>query len=91
MSGSTPNQNQPTLSPQELVALVTTLQTEVLGLKTRMDEGEVQNDSLRETIVNLMHENELLKRRLYGNKTSARTPTKKSPSRSAASCRVCPA
>ena len=69
VSESTPNQNQPTLSPQELVALVTTLQTEVLGLKTRMDEGEVQNDSLRETIVNLTHENELLKRRLYGNKT----------------------
>ena len=69
VSESTPNQNQPTLSPQELVALVTTLQTELLGLKTRMDEGEVQNDSLRETIVNLTHENELLKRRLYGNKT----------------------
>ena len=69
MSESTPNQNQPTLSPQELVALVTTLQTEVLGLKIRTNEGEVQNESLRETIVNLTHENELLRRRLYGNKT----------------------
>jgi len=41
----------------------------MLGLKTRMNESDVQNDSLRETIVNLTHENELLKRRLYGNKT----------------------
>lgn len=34
-----------------------------------MRESEVQNESLRETIVNLTHENQLLKRRIYGNKT----------------------
>lgn len=49
--------------------LVSTLQTEVLGIKTRLTESETRNDSLQETIVNLAHENELLKRRLYGNKT----------------------
>jgi hypothetical protein len=34
-----------------------------------LSEREVQNESLRETILNLSHENELLRRRLYGNKT----------------------
>jgi len=69
VSQSTPNDGALTLSVQELVGLVSTLQTEVLGLKAQMGERDVQNDSLRETIVNLTHENELLKRRLYGNKT----------------------
>lgn len=49
--------------------LVSALQTEVLGIKTRLSERETQVDSLQETIVNLAHENELLKRRLYGTKT----------------------
>ena len=49
--------------------LVSALQTEVLGIKTRLNERETQVDSLQETIVNLAHENELLKRRLYGTKT----------------------
>ncbi|HWA74836.1 MAG TPA: IS66 family transposase [Polyangiaceae bacterium] len=49
--------------------LVSTLQTEVLGIKTRLNERETQVDSLQEAIVNLAHENELLKRRLYGTKT----------------------
>jgi transposase len=59
----------PTLSPAELTALVSTLQVELVGLKSRLTERDVQNESLRETIVNLSHENELLRRRLYGNKT----------------------
>jgi len=59
----------PTLSPAELIALVSALQVEVVGLKTRVSERETQNDSLRETILNLTQENELLKRRIYGNKT----------------------
>jgi hypothetical protein len=58
-----------TLSAQDLLALVSTLQTEVLGLKTKVSEQDAQNASLRETIVNLTHENELLRRRIYGNKT----------------------
>ena len=34
-----------------------------------MRESELQNEALRETIVALTHENQLLKRRIYGNKT----------------------
>ena len=34
-----------------------------------MGEREQQNESLRETILNLTHEKEILRRRLYGNKT----------------------
>jgi hypothetical protein len=60
---------KPKLSSDELAALVSTLQVEVVGLKTRFAESETRNASLEETIVNLAQENELLKRRLYGNKT----------------------
>src|SRR5687768_5583024 len=45
------------------------LQVELVGVKSRMHEGEAEMVSLRETIVNLTHENQLLKRRIYGNKT----------------------
>ena len=69
VSQSTPHDGEPILSVQELVALVSTLQTEVLGLKTQAVEQDTKVDSLQETIVNLTHENELLKRRLFGNKT----------------------
>jgi hypothetical protein len=61
--------DQPTLSAAELTSLVSTLQVELLGLKSRVSDRETENDSLRETILNLTHENELLKRRIYGNKT----------------------
>jgi transposase len=61
--------DQPTLSAAELSSLVSTLQVELLGLKSRVSDRETENDSLRETILNLSHENELLKRRIYGNKT----------------------
>jgi transposase len=60
---------KPKLSTDELAALVSTLQVEVVGLKTRFAESETRNASLEETVVNLAQENELLKRRLYGNKT----------------------
>jgi len=49
--------------------LISTLQVELVALKTHMSERDDQNASLRETILNLTHENELLKRRIYGNKT----------------------
>jgi transposase len=62
------------LSSEDLAALLSNLQVEVGGLKTRLTEAETQNESLRETILNLTHENELLKRRIYGNKTE-RTQT----------------
>jgi transposase len=58
----------------ELAAAVSALQVQLVGVQSRMREGEVQNESLRETIVNLTHENQLLKRRIYGNKTE-RTQT----------------
>lgn len=58
-----------TPSRDELAGLVAALQVELVGLKSRISESEVQNASLRETILNLTHENELLKRRIYGNKT----------------------
>ena len=51
------------LSADDLATLVSTLQTEMLGIKTRLTEREVQVDSMQETIVKLAHENELLKRR----------------------------
>jgi hypothetical protein len=54
-------------SPAELAAIVSTFQAELLAVKA-------QNESLRETLLNLSHENELLKRRIYGNKTE-RTQT----------------
>jgi transposase len=57
------------LSLAELAAAVSTLQVELVGVKSQMREGEAQNASLRETIVNLTHENQLLKRRIFGNKT----------------------
>ena len=62
------------LSRAELSDLVVALQVELVGLKSRVTEAEVQSVSLRETILNLTHENELLKRRIYGNKTE-RTQT----------------
>jgi transposase len=66
---SSTSESKSKLSADELATLVSALQTEVLGIKTRLTERETQVDSLEETIVNLAHENELLKRRLYGNKT----------------------
>ena len=62
------------MSLGELAAPVSALQAKLVGVETRMRESEAQNASLRETIVNLTHENQLLKRRIYGNKTE-RTQT----------------
>jgi len=58
----------------DVVAAVSALQNELLGVRAQMREGEAQNTSLRQTIVELTHENQLLKRRLFGNKTE-RTQT----------------
>jgi hypothetical protein len=57
-----------TTAVAELAAAVSALQIQLVGVQSRMREGEVQNESLRETIVNLTYENQLLKRRIYGNK-----------------------
>jgi len=58
-----------TISVVDLAAAVSALQVELVGVKSRMHERETEIGSLRETIVNLTHENQLLKRRIYGNKT----------------------
>lgn len=69
VSSTRSSESKPRLSAEELATLVATLQSEVLGIKTRLTERETHIDSLEETIVNLAQENELLKRRIYGNKT----------------------
>jgi transposase len=53
----------------ELSLLLRTLQAEVVASKVAIAELVAANASLRETVVNLSHENALLKRRIYGNKT----------------------
>ena len=57
------------MSVADLAAAVSALQIELVGVKSRMRERDAEVESLRETIVNLTHENQLLKRRIYGNKT----------------------
>jgi transposase len=69
VSSASPPESKAKLSADDLATLVATLQSEMLGIKSRLSEREVQVDSLQETIVNLAHENELLKRRIYGNRT----------------------
>jgi transposase len=66
---SSTSESRPKLSADELASLISTLQVEMLSVQTRLNERETQVDSLQETIVNLAHENELLKRRLYGTKS----------------------
>jgi len=53
----------------ELAAAVSALQVQLVGVTARVREGEVENQSLRESIANLANENQLLKRRMFGNKT----------------------
>ena len=54
------------MTPEALGSVVAQLQAELAGLKA---ETTVKVAALEETIVGLAHENTLLKRRLYGNKT----------------------
>lgn len=64
---------KPTPSKAQLADLISALQVELVALKTQLRtqavESETRDASLRETIVNLTHENELLKRRLFGTKS----------------------
>jgi len=55
-----------TLPVEEATRLVATLQSELVGVKAALNAKVA---SLEETIANLAHENQLLKRRLFGNKT----------------------
>jgi len=54
------------MSVEEMTTLISALQTELVGVKA---ETTAKVASLEDTIANLAHENALLKRRLYGNKT----------------------
>jgi transposase len=72
--GASSDRGVATLSLADVAAAVSALQIELVGVKSQMRESEAQNASLRETIVHLTHENQLLKRRLFGNKTE-RTQT----------------
>ena len=58
-----------TPSSAELALLFSALQVELVGLKSHVAERDIQIASLQETVLNLTHENALLKRRVYGNKT----------------------
>ena len=62
------------MSVADLAAAVSALQFELVGVKARMHERETEVGSLRETVVSLTQENQLLRRRLFGNKTE-RTQT----------------
>lgn len=66
MSSTPPDPGRPTLPAADLATLVAALQAEVVGIKA---ETTAKVQSLQDTIANLAHENALLKRRLYGNKT----------------------
>jgi transposase len=53
-------------APEVTTTLIAALQSELVGLKAEMGTKVA---TLEETIANLAHENALLKRRLFGNKT----------------------
>jgi len=63
---STTEPQQAPQPPEELANLLAVLQSELVGVKAQMGAKVA---SLEETIANLAHENALLKRRLFGNKT----------------------
>src|SRR3954447_14283084 len=54
------------MAAEDLAAQLAALQAELVAIKA---ESTAKVASLEETIGNLAHENALLKRRLYGNKT----------------------
>ena len=54
------------MSPEVMATMIAQLQAELTGFKT---ETAIKVASLEDTITGLAHENSLLKRRLYGNKT----------------------
>jgi transposase len=66
VSSSSSNVAPSTATADELAAQNAALQVELVAIKT---ETAVKVASLEDTIANLAHENTLLKRRLYGNRT----------------------
>lgn len=66
VSTARPHSIRTTQSTSEIAQLLAALQNELIGIKA---EYGAKVASLEETIANLAHENMLLKRRLFGNKT----------------------
>jgi transposase len=66
VKGAPPVSDGKTLSIEETGRLVAALQSELVGVKAALGAKVA---SLEETIANLAQENQLLKRRLFGNKT----------------------
>ncbi|MFM2072673.1 MAG: transposase, partial [Actinomycetota bacterium] len=64
-SASSPSTTEP-LPAEETTRLVAALQSELVGIKAALNAKVA---SLEETIAGLAHENQMLKRRLFGNKT----------------------
>lgn len=62
MKSAPPSSTAETLSADEATRLVAALQSELVGVNAKVS-------TLEEAIANLAHENQLLKRRLFGNKT----------------------
>jgi hypothetical protein len=61
-----PSSTSETPSAEEATRLMAALQSEIVGIKAVLNAKVA---SLEETIASLAHENQLLKRRLFGNKT----------------------
>lgn len=66
MTSATSEPQRAPQPPEELAHLLAAVQSELVGVKAEMGAKVA---SLEETIANLAHENALLKRRLFGNKT----------------------
>ena len=66
MKGPPPASDSKTLSMEEAGRMMAALQSELVGVKAALGAKVA---SLEETIANLAQENQLLKRRLFGNKT----------------------
>lgn len=66
MSNAPPDPSLTAMAAEELARLNAALQAELVAIKA---ETSAKVTTLEDTIANLAHENALLKRRLYGNKT----------------------
>ena len=66
MPSAPPDPSPTAMAAEELARLIAALQAELVAIKA---ETSAKVSTLEDTIANLAHENALLKRRLYGNKT----------------------
>jgi Transposase C of IS166 homeodomain len=66
VSGTSSDPRRTPIPAEDTATLLAVLQAELVGMKA---ETAAKVAALEDTIANLAHENALLKRRLYGNKT----------------------